>query len=119
MIEVDFFYEEGQNGPFMPILRDVVIENLVLTNGAPLAVKVKGYPQADTSIIRISLRNISFSGITEAPGYVVEDVNELLRTEVYVNGEPWNSSGVAIISPTLGFILFLTMFCKNIISLVI
>lgn len=110
MIEVDYDYEEGSDGVFMPILRDCVIENVVVTDGAPLTMKIKGYPEPDRSIIRMTFRNISFNGITEEPHFTLQNVNEIRDESVYVNGKPWNiSSGVTIAAPTLCALLVFTV----------
>lgn len=92
VIEVDYDYEEGSAGVFMPILRECVIENVVVTDGAPLTLKIKGYPESDKSIIRMTFRNISFNGITEDPHFILQNVTEILDENVYVNGRLWKIS---------------------------
>lgn len=65
---------------------------------------VKGYPTTNSSYIDISLRNISFNGITDDPHFVLEKVNYVWGTDVSVNGKEWNdvpgneapSSGVIV-----------------------
>lgn len=106
---MDFDYEEGSDGVFMPILRECVIENVLVTDGAPLTLKIKGYPEPDRSIIRMTFRNISFNGITEEPHYTLQNVNEIRDESVYVNGKPWKiSSAVSIAAPTLCAMLVFT-----------
>lgn len=74
----------------------------MVTNGAPLTLKIRGYQEPDRSIIRMTFRNISFNGITADPHFLLENVNEIHDEDIYVNGIPWKiSSGVAIVEPTL------------------
>lgn len=116
MIEVDFNYEEGKDGVFMPILRDVVIENLELTESAPLAAKLIGYPEPDRSIIRLSLRNITFTGVTGVMEggirqfKIEQNVNEISLQDVYINGEPWTSSAVQISVSSLTILFIFALF---------
>jgi len=109
VIEVDYYYEEGTNGTFIPVLRDFVVENVVVTGGAPHSIVVRGYPEPDTSIIRISLYNISFTGVPDNDHFVIENVNEITARDVYVNGKLWalGSGGIAISAPAMcGLLLF-------------
>lgn len=100
----------------MPILRDVVIENLVLTDSAPLAAKLIGYPEPDRSIIRLSLRNVSFSGVTGVMEdgvrlfKIEQNVTEISLKDVYINGVQWTSSAVSITAPSLCVLLIFTIF---------
>lgn len=80
---------------------------------------VKGYPTGGTSYIDISLRNISFNGITDDPHFVLEKVNYVRVTDVSINGKDWNdvpgneapSSGVIVnkSGPALILLVFLTI----------
>lgn len=103
----------------MPILRDVTIENLVLTDSAPLAAKLIGYPEPDRSIIRLSLKNVTFSGVTGfmeggIQQYKIEqNVTEISLTDVYINGVPWTSSAVPLIAPSLCVLFIFTIFCAR------
>lgn len=95
----------------MPILRECVIENVVVTDGAPLTLKIKGYPEPDKSIIRMTFKNISFNGITEDPHFTLENVTEIRDENVYVNGKLWNiSSGISITAPALSAMLVFVVF---------
>lgn len=95
----------------------MVVENLVVTGGAPRSIVVKGYPTPNKSIIKMSLYNISFSGITETDHFVLQDINEVNAKDIYINGELWQvpgSSGVPVTAPTvfaLFFFAIITVFC--------
>ncbi|KAJ6642117.1 putative polygalacturonase [Pseudolycoriella hygida] len=118
VIEVDFDYEEGSAGVFMPILRECVIENVSVTDGAPLTMKIRGYAEPDRSIIRMKLKNITFNGITQEPHFIAENVNEIITESVFVNGQEWNiSSGVSTTPPTLLALLVVTIFRFTILLL--
>lgn len=72
------------------------IENVVVTGGAPYSLFVKGYPTPGTSYIEMTLRNISFSGLTQSPHYVIENVDSIELSEVYVQvWQEWNTTSDA------------------------
>ncbi len=90
----------------MPILRDCVIENVVVTDSAPLTLKIRGYHEQDRSIIRMTFKNISFNGITGDPHFILQNVTEIHDEGIYVNGKQWKiSGGVSVVAPTLGALL--------------
>lgn len=91
MIEVDYYYEEGTNGDFRPVIRDYVIENINVIGGAPFSLYIRGYPDhPTTSYIGITLRNISFSGLTNNPHYVLQDVDYVSSSAITVDGVVWD-----------------------------
>lgn len=91
VVEVDFYYEEGVNGGYRPVLRDYIIENVDVTGGAPYSVFIRGYPDHPiTSYIGITLRNISFSGLTNNPHYVLQDVDYVSTSAITVDGMLWD-----------------------------
>lgn len=86
---------------------------------------MKGYPVPDTSYIGLTLRNITFSGLTQNPHYVLENVDYIDASEVYVQlWQQWNvtadegtptdpptdspDGGHALGSPTLLLLIVLT-----------
>lgn len=91
VIEVDFFYDEGSKGGFRPVLRDYVIENIDVIGGAPYSIYVRGYPDhPTTSYIGLTLRNISFTGLTNNPHYVLQDIDYVSSSDITVDGVLWN-----------------------------
>lgn len=75
------------------MLKEVFIENVDVTGGAPYSLVVKGYPTADTSYIGMTLRNITFSGLKNSPHYVIENVDSIEFSEVYVQvWQQWKST---------------------------
>lgn len=88
---MDFYYDEGTNGGFRPVLRDYVLENINVVGGAPYSIFIRGYPDhPKTSYIGIALRNISFSGMSNNPHYVLQDVDYVSSEAVTVDGVLWD-----------------------------
>ncbi len=52
VLQIDFLYEEGAKGPFKPVARNVVMEN-VTVNLTPRVLNIAGYPGAEISGVRI------------------------------------------------------------------
>jgi len=83
-IEVDFQYDEGSNGPFKPVVRDVEVVNLRVRK-CGMAVSLRGY---DTSPIRdVRLRDCTFE--QAAKPSIVQNVERLVAEKVTVNGKPF------------------------------
>lgn len=83
VVTVDFNYEEGPAGPFTPILRDVVIEN-VRSGRSARAVDLQGLPNG--RVEQFVLRNCDFQGV--AGPSVVRFVKGLTLDNVRVDGRP-------------------------------
>ncbi len=81
-IDVDFYYEEGANGSFTPVVRDVEVVNLEVRKCAN-AWSLRGFKNAPVSNIR--LKNCTFDNAAKAA--VTENVEGLLLDNVMVNGK--------------------------------
>ncbi|MEO7270660.1 MAG: glycoside hydrolase family 28 protein [Vicinamibacterales bacterium] len=81
VVTIDFFYEEGDAGPFPPIVRDVEVRN-VTSKKSKYGLLLKGYAKAPIADVR--LIDCRFDGV--ADGDVIEAVRDLSRTNVVVNG---------------------------------
>jgi polygalacturonase len=81
VITVDFNYEEGANGRFTPVLRDVVIEKVTSTK-SEFAVDLEGLPKAPAEAIRIA--DCDFRGVAKPS--IVANVQGLSLQNVRVNG---------------------------------
>lgn len=79
----DFNYEEGANGPYKPILRDVSIERMRVARCARV-LDAQGLPGAP--IERLTIRDSSFSGVQQRS--IVEHVEGLTISDVTVDGKP-------------------------------
>jgi polygalacturonase len=81
-IEVDFAYEEGEKGPFTPVVRDVEVLNLEVKKCAN-AWSIRGFKNAPISNIR--LKNCTFENAAKPA--VTENVQGLTLENVTVNGK--------------------------------
>jgi polygalacturonase len=81
-IDVDFYYEEGEKGPFTPVVRDVEVVNLVVKKCAN-AWSLRGFKNAPVTNIR--LKNCTFENAAKAA--VTENVVGLALENVMVNGK--------------------------------
>jgi polygalacturonase len=80
-IDVDFQYEEGANGPFTPVVRDVELVN-VKCRKAGAALSLRGYKNAPIRDIR--LHHCVFESV--AKPNVVENVEGLVLDDVKIVG---------------------------------
>jgi polygalacturonase len=80
-IEVDFQYEEGANGPFTPVVRDVELVN-VKCRKAGAALSLRGYKSAPIRDVR--LHHCVFQSV-EKPN-VIENVEGLVLDDVKIGG---------------------------------
>jgi polygalacturonase len=81
-IEVDFQYEEGERGPFKPVVRDVEVVNLTVKKSAS-AWSMRGFKSAPVQDVRI--RQCAFESTAKAN--VAENVEGLVVEDVTVNGK--------------------------------
>jgi polygalacturonase len=81
-IDVDFYYEEGEKGPFTPVVCDVEVVNLVVKKCAN-AWSLRGFKNAPITNIR--LKNCTFENAAKAA--VTENVQGLALENVMVNGK--------------------------------
>jgi polygalacturonase len=81
-IEVDFAYEEGAQGPFTPVVRNVEVVNLEVKKCA-IAWSIRGFKNAPISNIR--LKNCTFENAAKPA--VTENVQGLTLENVTVNGQ--------------------------------
>lgn len=61
VLTIDLLYEEGANGPFKPIVRNVQMENIT-SSASPRVMFIRGFPGAVIENIRIS--NSTFNSVT-------------------------------------------------------
>jgi polygalacturonase len=52
VLQIDFLYEEGTNGPCKPVARNVAMENVTVDH-TPRVLNVRGFPSAEISNVRI------------------------------------------------------------------
>ncbi len=81
VLSIDFTYEEGSAGAFMPTVRDIELENVTSTR-SQYALYLRGFPTA--SIRDIRLINCRFDGVAKPD--VLEHVDGVSRRGVMMNG---------------------------------
>jgi polygalacturonase len=82
IVDADFFYDEGRNGKYTPILRDVDVRN-VTSRKSRYAFMLRGFSEAPISNIRVS--DCTFDGVASPD--VLEGVKNLVLKNVRVNGQ--------------------------------
>lgn len=82
VLSIDFTYEEGNKGSFMPTVRDIELRN-VTSRKSKYGLYLRGFPDAPITGIRMDA--CRFDGV--AQGDVLEHVNGLTRRNVTVNGK--------------------------------
>lgn len=88
VISIDFNYEEGKNGNFTPVARNIGVEKLQ-SEQSQYAVCLRGFPSAP--IENVKLGDCDFRGVDK--GNVVENVKGLELNEVKINGADVNRLG--------------------------
>ena len=79
-IDIDMQYEEGANGPFMPVVRNILVERLIVDR-ANYAFHILGLEQAPVQ--GLTVRDSSFLAV--ARGSVLEHVEDLLLHNVVIH----------------------------------
>jgi polygalacturonase len=82
VIEVDYFYEEGEGGPFMPVVENIFVAN-VTSKKSKHGLYLHGY--ANDPIRGLTVENCNFEGA--AQGNYVENVSSVNLKNVTVNGK--------------------------------
>ena len=89
IIQVDFNYEEGAKGAFMPVVRDISMQR-VSSRKSKYALNLRGFPSAPITDVRLS--ECQFHDV--ASGSIVENVRGLSLDRVSVNGKPVDAASI-------------------------
>lgn len=81
VIKINFFYEEGDAGPYPPLVRNIRVSNLK-SGKSPYALWIKAYKHSPAS--DIVLENCEFNNVVNPD--VMENVRNLQMTNVRING---------------------------------
>jgi polygalacturonase len=87
IVAVDFNYEEGDAGPFTPVVRDIEVRN-VTSNKSNYALLLRGY--ARTPVTNLRIRDCRFDNVARAD--VLENVKDVVLSNVTVNGKVFNQA---------------------------
>jgi polygalacturonase len=71
VLQIDFLYEEGTNGGFNPVARNIVMENITV-NQTPRVLNVKGFPAA--TITNVQIFNSTFRQVKNPDVVLSADV---------------------------------------------
>jgi polygalacturonase len=82
VIEVDFYYEEGEGGPFKPVVKNILVDN-VTCQKSKYGIYLRGYASAPIS--GVTLSHCTFNNAGE--GNFVKDVEGVKVDDVTVNGK--------------------------------
>jgi polygalacturonase len=83
VIEVDFFYEEGEGGPLPPVVRGINVAN-VTCQKSKYAIFLRGF--SNDPISGVSIANCTFNNAAE--GVLFQNVKAVDIKDVLVNGKP-------------------------------
>lgn len=83
VLTVDFLYEEGADGPFPPVVRNVNLDGIT-SRDSPRVMHVRGFEGARIDGIRIT--NSTFSGLTDSD--IVEHAGTISMDEVTLKPKP-------------------------------
>ena len=86
VVHADFYYEEGHEGEFLPLLQNVTLDGFSTAEGGSIdaehALYMKGFP--DAPIRNVTLRNMDLSGVNGEA--VLRNVADLTLDNVTING---------------------------------
>jgi polygalacturonase len=94
VLQVDFYYEEGKNGAFMPVVRDLEMLR-VTSRKSQYGIYARAFE--GSTIADVRLLDCRFDGV--AKGNVVEGVQGLEVEDVLVNGRRVSASDMAVKAP--------------------
>jgi len=87
VLSVDFFYEEGDKGPFTPIARDIEMLR-VTSNKSPYALYLRGFPTAPIEGVRVI--DCKFANVEK--GNVMQNAKNVTFDRTTINGKEVDSS---------------------------
>jgi polygalacturonase len=82
VLSMDLYYEEGENGPHRPVIRDVEMRN-VTSGRSRYALYMRAYPRSEISDVRVI--DCTFDGVER--GNVTDGVQRLVLDDVRINGQ--------------------------------
>jgi polygalacturonase len=95
VVHADFHYDEGANGPFTPVIRDVHVSR-VSSRSSPYALYLRALPGAP--ITGIHLEECRFDDVTR--GNLLEHVEDLRLDDVRINGRLVTAAELLAASPS-------------------
>ena len=80
VMQIDFYYEEGDAGSFTPLVRNVELKNIE-SNKSKFAIWIRGYERSPVE--NVSIENCTFNNVTEAN--VLDNVRNLSLVSVKIS----------------------------------
>ena len=80
VMQIDFYYEEGDAGSFTPIVRNVELKNIE-SNKSKFAIWIRGYERSP--VANVSIENCTFNNVTETN--VLDNVTNLSLVSVKIS----------------------------------
>ena len=87
VVTINFYYEEGEGGPHLPVVRDIDVRN-VTSRKSQYALLLRGFKNAPITGVRI--QDCTFDGV--AKGDLLENVKGVELRNIRVNGTVRNES---------------------------
>jgi polygalacturonase len=87
IVSIDFNYEEGDNGDFPPVVRNVEVRD-VTSSKSQYALYLRGFPRAVIQDVRLT--DCTFDNVAKPD--VIENVRDIVLKNVKVNGSVVNKS---------------------------
>ena len=82
VLKINFFYEEGENGDFIPVVRNINLEN-INSKKSKYALWIKAYKRSPVQ--QVILKNCNFEKVEK--DNVLENVKDLETKSVIINGK--------------------------------
>ena len=82
VIRVFFHYEEGDDGPYTPVVRNIYVKNIT-SQESKYALLLDGYERSP--ITNVNLEDCRFNGVQKKN--ILNYVSDLNLKQVYINGE--------------------------------
>jgi len=81
-LKINFFYEEGENGDFTPVVRNINLENIT-SKKSKYAVWIKAFEHSPME--KITIENCNFKNVEKEN--VLENVKYIRTKSVFINGK--------------------------------
>jgi len=84
VIKINFYYEEGDKGMFLPEIRNLSFSN-INSEKSEYAIWIKAF--SDSPVENIQFDMCNFNNVSE--GNIIENVSNLKSSSVFINGSEW------------------------------
>ena len=82
VLKINFYYEEGENGVFIPTVKNIHLDNINSLK-SPYAIWIKAFD--DSPVMGLHLKDCQFSNVEKKN--IIENVKDLTMESVFINGE--------------------------------